>query len=162
MPISPYIRRLREKIGHDLLHLVGVSAVVRNDRGEVLLVKSADHGIWMPIGGMVEVGEEPADSAMREVREETGINVSVEQLLGVFDGPLVTYPNGDQVHYVSLVFRCHAVGGAIHVGDEENTDVRFFSPAQLPPMRPDHQRNVTLALKAQPAAIFFSQGRHRP
>lgn len=162
MSISPFIRQLREKVGHDLLHLVGVSAVVLNERGQVLLVKSADHGQWMPIGGMVEPGEEPADAAVREVREEAGVQAAVERAAGVFDGPRVTYPNGDRVHYITLVFRCRAAGGEMRVGDEENTAVDFFPATALPPMRADHQRNVMCALVEQSAASFVCQGEVRP
>ena len=161
MPISPFIRQLRQKIGHDLLHLVGVSAVVTNDRNEILLVKSKDHGQWMPIGGMVEVGEEPADAAIREVREETGIEAIAQRLAAVFDGPDVTYANGDRVHYITLVFRCQAVGGSPRVGDEENSDVKFFPTNALPPMRPDHERNIAHALRDQPAATFIAGGAER-
>jgi 8-oxo-dGTP diphosphatase len=87
MAISPFIRALRDKVGHDLLPLVGVSCVVINDSRQVLLVKSKECPTWMPIGGMVEVGEEPADAVVREVQEETGVHVEPQRLAGVFDGP---------------------------------------------------------------------------
>ena len=157
MPISPFILNLRRKIGHDLLHLIGVSGVVTNGRGEVLLVKSKDHGQWMPIGGMVEVGEEPADAIVREVREETGVAVTVDRLAGVFDGPRVTYGNGDQTHYVTVVFRCTAAADAVaRVADEENSDARFCPPDQLPAMREDHSRNIACALSVQERAAFVT------
>src|SRR3984957_11733244 len=155
MPASEFIKNLRKKIGNDLLHLVGVSCVVVNDRREVLLVHSKERGIWMPIGGMVEPGEEPADSAVREVFEETGVQVVPERLVGVYDGPAVTYQNGDRVQYVTIVFRCRPVGGEPHVHDDENSDVRYFPLDALPELRADHRRNIEHALLDQAAAIFL-------
>jgi 8-oxo-dGTP pyrophosphatase MutT (NUDIX family) len=155
MPASEFIQNLRRRIGHDLLHLIGVSCVVVNDRREVLLVHSKERGNWMPIGGMVEPGEEPADSVVREVFEETGVEVVPERLVGVFDGPAVTYKNGDRVQYITIVFRCRPVGGSPHVHDDENTDVRYFPAGALPELRADHRRNIDDALVDQSAAIFL-------
>jgi 8-oxo-dGTP pyrophosphatase MutT (NUDIX family) len=155
MPASDFIKNLRSRIGHDLLHLVGVSAVVVNEEGGVLLVHSKERGNWMPIGGMVEPGEEPADAVVREVFEETGVHVVPERLVGVYDGPSVTYMNGDRVQYVTIVFRCRPIGGSPHVHDDENTDVRYFPAGELPELRADHRRNIDHALLEQPAAIFL-------
>src|SRR2546421_12522899 len=102
MGMSPFIRALREKIGHDLLPLVGISGVVVTADRRVLLVKSKECPTWMPIGGMIEPGEEPADAAVREIDEETGVQVAPERVAGVFDGPNVTYSNGDRAHFVTI------------------------------------------------------------
>ena len=157
MPVSDFIKNLRTKIGHDLLHLIGVSGVVINDQQEVLLVNSKERGMWMPIGGMVEPGEEPADAIVREVFEETGVKVVPQRLVGVYDGPTVTYKNNDQVRYISIVFRCRPIGGNPHVHDDENTDVRYFPLAALPELRADHRRNIDHAMLDQPAAIFVTR-----
>src|ERR1700710_2406234 len=155
MPASDYIKNLRSRIGHDLLHLLGVSGVVVNDRGEILLVYGKESGLWMPIGGMVEPGEEPADAIVREVFEETGVHAMPERLVGVYDGPTATYANGDRVRYVSIVFRCRPIEGTPHVHDDENTDVRYFPADALPDMQEYHRRNIDHALLEQSAAIFL-------
>jgi len=108
----------------------------------------------MPIGGMVEVGEEPADAIVREVLEETGVHVEPQRLAGVFDGPDVTYLNGDRVHYITIVMRCRPVGGEPRVNDDETLDVRYFPLDTLPEMRADHHRNIEVALRDEPAAAF--------
>ena len=154
MPISPHIAALRAKVGTDRLVAVGVSAVVLDDAGHVLLVRDATHGDWMPVGGMVEPGEEPAAAAVREVFEEAGVRCAAEHLVGVYDGPDVTYANGDRVSYLTVAFRCRAVDATLHPDGEEVTDARFFPPDQLPALRPDHARNVAHALARQPAAFF--------
>jgi 8-oxo-dGTP pyrophosphatase MutT (NUDIX family) len=75
-----------------VFHLPCVGAVVLNDRQEVLLVRSSDSDLWMPVGGMIEPGEEPADAAAREVYEEAGVRAVPQHLVGVYDGPSVVYP----------------------------------------------------------------------
>lgn len=72
MPIPQFIIDLRARIGRHPLWLIGVTAVVIRDDG-VLLVERADNGIWTPVTGIVDPGEEPADAAVREVAEETGV-----------------------------------------------------------------------------------------
>src|ERR1700710_1662158 len=125
MPASDYIKNLRSRIGHDLLHLLGVSGVVVNDRGEILLVYGKESGLWMPIGGMVEPGEEPADAAIREVFEETSVRIKPIKLVGAYDGPDVTYSNGDHVHYLTIAFLCKAISGTPHAHDDENHEARY-------------------------------------
>jgi len=155
MPISPFVADLRKKVGHDLLCLPGVNAVVLNDRNEILLVHSRETNLWMPIGGQIEPGEEPADAAVREVFEETGVHVTPIRLTGVFDGPDVTYSNGDRVRYLTIAFLCRAVSGEPHVHDDENHAARYFSPTNLPEMKAHHQQAIDLALADRPEAFFL-------
>jgi ADP-ribose pyrophosphatase YjhB (NUDIX family) len=157
--MSPFIRALRNKIGHDLLHLVGVSGVVLTEDRRILLVKSKEVATWMPIGGMIEPGEEPADAVVREIKEETGVDAVPERLAGVFDGPHVTYINGDRAHFVSIVFHCRPVAGEPRVNDDETTDVRYFPVDALPEMRADHRRNIEYVLRDDPAAAFLRRSR---
>lgn len=82
VPVPEFILRLRERIGHDLLWLPGVTSVVLND-GAVLLVRRSDNGSWAPVTGIVDPGEHPAKAAVREVLEETGIRCVVEELVWV-------------------------------------------------------------------------------
>jgi ADP-ribose pyrophosphatase YjhB (NUDIX family) len=154
MPISPFVANLRKKVGHDLLSLPGINAVVLNDREEILLVHSKETGLWMPIGGQVEIGEEPADAAIREVFEETGVHVKPVRLVSVYDGPAVTYSNGDLAHYITVVFLCRPISGEPHAHDEENFDARYFPSAKLPEMKPHHRQSIEMALANQPEAFF--------
>ncbi len=154
MGMSAFIRGLRAKVGTDLLQGVGVSAVVVNDGGEVLLVHARETGQWGPVGGMVDPGEEPAAAAAREVLEEAGVAVVVEHLVGVYDGPAVRYGNGDAFQFVTVCFRCRPVAGDPHPADDETTAARYFPADALPPLRADHARNVAHALARRPEAFF--------
>jgi ADP-ribose pyrophosphatase YjhB (NUDIX family) len=106
MPISPYLARLRVQVGHGLLTLPGASACIFDEVGRILLARHVDSGMWAVPGGAVAPDEDPAAAVAREVREELGIEVAVHDVIGVCGGPefRVTYPNGDQVSYGTIVY----------------------------------------------------------
>lgn len=158
MPISAYVKNIRAKIGGDLLLLPGVTAVVINERDEILLQLRRDSETWAPPSGGVEPGETAADTAIREVCEETGISVVPERVVAVLSGRnyKVTYPNGDQMATVTTVFRCWPTGAAApRVNDDESLAVRYFPRAALPEnMLPRHQRIIALALQDDAPTYF--------
>jgi 8-oxo-dGTP diphosphatase len=158
MPISPYLRRLRKRIGTDLLLLPGVSAVVLNDAGEVLLAKRSDNGEWSIVAGLIDPGEQPADAILREIQEETGVEAVIDRLVGVALHP-VTYPNGDECQYLNTWFRCRAVGGEARVNDDESTEVGWFALDALPELSAYTRLRLDTALKDQEAAWFAEPGR---
>ncbi len=131
MPVSPYVARLRAHIGHDLLLLPGVSAVVRDGAGRILLARRSDNGRWSLPAGIIDPGEQPADAVLREVFEETGVHAEIERLGGVATHPVV-YPNGDECEYLNVWFRCRAVGGAPRADGDESLEVGWFAPDALP------------------------------
>ena len=131
--MSAYIGRLRAAIGHDLL-LPSVSVLPVDAAGRVLLVRHAGHDDgWAVLGGAVEVGESPPQTAIREAREEIGAEVRLLRLVDVLGGPdyEVTYPNGDRAAYVTAVYEAEIVSGTPTVADGELSDVAWFKPAEL-------------------------------
>lgn len=135
MATPDFIRRIRASAGHQLLHLPGVSAVVFDDEGRVLLGRRADTGGWAIIGGIPEPGEQPADAVVREVHEETAVRCAPEHvvLVEAMKRP-VTYPNGDVCQFMDICFRAVAVGGEARVNDEESLEVGWFTLDALPPL----------------------------
>ncbi|MEU3479427.1 NUDIX hydrolase [Streptomyces sp. NPDC033754] len=151
MGTPDFIRALRETAGHQLLFLPGVSAVVFDDRGRVLLGRRTDNGTWAVIGGIVEPGEQPADCAVREVFEETAVHCVPERILLVetLRKPVV-YPNGDTCQYMDVAFRCRAVGGEARVNDDESTEVGWFEVDDLPEMKRFSYLRIEKALADDP------------
>ncbi|MFD3336820.1 NUDIX domain-containing protein [Streptomyces sp. NPDC058700] len=151
MATPDFIRSLREKAGQQLLFLPGVSAVVFDDRGRVLLGRRSDNGQWGIIGGIVDPGEQPADCAVREVYEETAVRCEVERIVLVetLDTPIV-YPNGDACQFMDVSFRCRAVGGEARVNDDESTDVGWFDVDGLPEMARFSHLRIEKALADEP------------
>ncbi|MFF0474822.1 NUDIX domain-containing protein [Streptomyces sp. NPDC004284] len=151
MGTPDFIRELRETAGHQLLFLPGVSAVVFDDRGRVLLGKRADNGLWAIVGGIVDPGEQPADAVVREVHEETAVRCVPERIVLVetLRKPVV-YPNGDICQYMDVTFRCRAVGGEARVNDEESTEVGWFEVDGLPEMKRFSYLRIEKALADEP------------
>ncbi|OEU88894.1 NUDIX hydrolase [Streptomyces abyssalis] len=135
MSTPEFIRRIRATAGHQLLYLPGVSAVVFDEEGRVLLGRRADTGRWSIIGGIPEPGEQPAAAARREVEEETAVRCVAERVVVVqaLEEP-VTFPNGDICQFMDICFRCRATGGEARVNDDESLDVGWFGLDALPPM----------------------------
>ena len=136
MPIPPYVAGLRSLVGHELLWLPGITAVVRDDAGRLLLARRSDTHLWALVSGIVDPGEEPAVAAAREVAEETCVDVVVEALAAISTTDEVTYPNGDRSVYLDLLFLARptspAAVAAAAVGDDENLAVGWFAPDELP------------------------------
>ena len=152
MPIPDFVSRLRAGVGHDLLWLPGVSAVVIADDGRLLLGRRADNGLWAVVSGILEPGEEPAVATAREVLEETGVTVEVVALTAVSSTGVVRYANGDLAQYLDVCFWCRPVGGEAHVADDESTAVDWFAVDDLPHdlMPTSHERIArTLAYVAR-------------
>jgi 8-oxo-dGTP diphosphatase len=154
MPISDYIKGLREKIGTDLLLVPGVTAIIFNQRREVLLHRATDDGKWYTIGGAMDPGENPADAAVREAFEETGLRVVPKRIVGVYADPVVVYANGDRVIYVSTCFECEVIGGTLGSGDDESLELRYFPVDRLPELLPSHRHRIEQALKETDRAWF--------
>lgn len=148
MSTPEFIVKLRKKIGHAPLWLPGVTAVVlrdvatsptsatRHQSPEVLLVKRSDNGEWTPVTGIIDPNEQPHDAAVREVKEETGLDVTVEALIGTGAVGPVEYPNGDVTSYVDIAVRCAVSGSDVpRVADDESVAVKWFSISEMPPMK---------------------------
>jgi 8-oxo-dGTP pyrophosphatase MutT (NUDIX family) len=154
MPTPDFILTLREKVGHDPLPLVGVTAVVFRGR-EVLLGRRSDNGELAPICGIVEHPEEPAITAVRECLEETGVRIRVDRLAWVHQIPRLRYGNGDECDFLDLVFRGEWLEGSPHPADGELSDVGWFDVDDLPgEIRPDFRARIDSAVPADGPARF--------
>jgi len=108
---------------------VAVGAAVGNDKGELLLVKRADSGVWLYPTGWADVGYSAAEVVVKEVLEETGIEAEVVRLIAVLDGLRLGFT---RVPLYSLLFYCQAVGGTLEAHPLECRDVGWFTRDTLP------------------------------
>ncbi|WP_415952900.1 NUDIX hydrolase [Streptomyces sp. KLOTTS4A1] len=150
MGTPDFIREIRTSVGHELLFLPGVTALVFDDEGRVLLGRRADTGKWSVIGGIVEPGEQPAACAVREVYEETGVHCVPERVVLVQTLDPITYPNGDRCQFMDITLRCRAVGGEARVNDEESLEVGWFSVDALPQLHEFGAFRIKQALLDEP------------
>ena len=108
---------------------VAVGAIVGNDAGEILLVQRKDSGIWLYPTGWADVGYSPAEVAVKEVSEETGIDCEPLRLLGVVDGQRMGF---SRFGMYMLLFHCRATGGKLTPHPLETADVGWFAHDELP------------------------------
>src|SRR6266566_7260864 len=127
---------------------IGVYALVF-DGEHVLLAHRRDIDWWNLPGGGMEVGETVDEAMIREVREETGLEVKVERLVGVYSKP--------QKQEVVLTFRCAVIGGTL-CETEESRECRYFLPSALPANTlPKHRQRIEDALLNRPEAVIRAQ-----
>lgn len=142
MPISQYLKSLRERVGHDILQIPSVAAIIRDDNDRILLVKSGD--AWGLPAGAIDLGETPIEAVVREVFEETGLNVSPKRIVDVFGGEnfRYVYSNGDQVEYFIVVFDCEITGGELRAIDGEVSAFRYFTVDEMPELSIPYPKTI--------------------
>jgi 8-oxo-dGTP pyrophosphatase MutT (NUDIX family) len=133
MPMSSYFSEIRGLIGSRLILVPAACVFVRDSEGRLLLVRHRNTGLWGTVGGAIDPGESPRSAAERECLEETGLKVQVARLLGVVGGGEyeVTYPNGDQVGYVSAIFSASLEGGEARPDGDEVIELGWFHDEEL-------------------------------
>jgi len=154
VPTPAYITDLRRSYGQGLLLLPGVSAVVLDAEERLLLGRRTDTGRWSLPAGIVEPGEQPGTSMLRELREETCIEARIDRLALLTAEAPMTYPNGDECQFISMVFRCTYLTGQATVGDEESTEVGWFELSALPELTERSHRRIACALPLRGETIF--------
>jgi 8-oxo-dGTP pyrophosphatase MutT (NUDIX family) len=128
-----YIRELRKQVGHRPLILPGAVVLVFNDMGQLLLQHRSDGGWGLP-GGLMELGESLEETARREVKEETGLDIGELKLEGVFSGAeyYLKVANGDELYSVTTVYSTNDYEGELELDGHESIDLQFFSLDQMP------------------------------
>ena len=124
---------------------VAVAAVVGNEDGEILLTQRADSGVWLYPVGWADVGYSPSEVAVKEVYEETGIEVEPLALIAVLDGLRLGFA---RLPLYSLVFHCRVLGGELRGHPLETRQVGFFGRDTLPWPLAGAARWVDLAFAA--------------
>ncbi|WP_141433911.1 NUDIX hydrolase [Bacillus sp. 03113] len=113
----------------------GVAVIILDEEKRVLLQKRADVGLWGIPSGHVEPGETVAQAAIREVLEETNLQIRIKKLIGVYSDPssqVFKYPNGKKVHFITTCFLAEIVGGTLRCNSSESLAVQFFHKDNLP------------------------------
>ncbi len=163
--MSEYMRRLRARLGPTLVLVPSVSVVIGDAAGRVLLARHAETGRWVLPGGSVEPHEEPADAAVREAWEETGLHVVPTRLAGVYGGPdfHVTYRNGDEVSYLMVLFEARVLAGEARPDGVEILALRYVARAELGTLdTPRWVRRVLADVLGDPARAHFRPPSWRP
>ncbi|MHB9026435.1 MAG: NUDIX hydrolase [Armatimonadota bacterium] len=134
------------------------SAIVIDDQGRVLLHRRRDNDYWSLVGGRMEPGETIAATAVRETLEESGLDVIVKKLIGVYTDPkhIIAYSDGEIRQQFSVCFECSICGGELRCSDESK-EVAFFTIEQLHTLKlhPAQWERIQDYLQHRDAAFFY-------
>jgi 8-oxo-dGTP pyrophosphatase MutT (NUDIX family) len=150
-----YIPWIRSKVGHDKIMLVVAGVIIFDDDGKVLLQKrSKTEEVWGFPGGMMELGESAEETAVREVYEETGLEVEVTSLLGVYTKYSDQYANGDKAQPIAIAFKGKAVGGRLKIDNEETYDLQYFHPEKAPKLFNRQHNDMLEDIRNNQTAVY--------
>ena len=133
-----YVRTIRQGIGDRkiILNCAGV-LVIRDDR--ILFQRRSDNNRWGLIGGLLELEETYEQAALRETREETGLEVRLESFLGIYHNHHMMWGNGDKAHTIGAYFVASILSGEVRC-DEESLELRFFGKHEIPDLFAEDHR----------------------
>ena len=160
--VEEWLRQVGEGVAGYVTPKVAVGAVVGNDRNQILLVQRADSGAWLYPTGWADVGYSPSEVAVKEVHEETGIEIEPVRLIAVLDGLRLGFT---RIPLYSLVFHCRVVGGTLRRHPLECLDVGWFDEDNLPsPLAGAERwrRQAFRALRGEPVHVLFDPPRQPP
>ena len=154
--MANYIKGIRELVGHKPIILNASGGLVTNERHEALLNLRTDTHNWSLPGGYLEYGETFATACIREVKEDSGLDVEIIQSLGIFDQGFTTYPNGDVTQVISQLYWVKPIGGhLLSAATDETLDLQYFPLDDLPPLL--NQQTADMLAAAQ---TYFAQQNH--
>lgn len=133
------------------------SAIVTDDQGRILLIRRTDNGLWSIPGGKMEIGESIGQTVVREVQEETGLEVQPTSVVGIYTNPhhVVEYSDGEVRQQFSICFRCEVVGGTLTPSDE-SSEVVFVHPDAIAvmDMTASMRRRIKDYLRGDPQPVI--------
>ena len=127
-----YIKKIRKLVGDEFLILNATAVIIVNSDNEILLQKRSDNGYWGLPGGLLELDDTITEGAIREVKEETNLDISIKRFIGVFVNPFMRWKEKDSAKVYSFAFLGEIKGGDLKVNDSESTEMQYFNYENLP------------------------------
>ncbi|MDE6471135.1 MAG: NUDIX domain-containing protein [Eubacterium sp.] len=140
--MDDYIKKVRKFIGHDELILNYAGCIIFDEQNRLLLQKRSDCEKWGFLGGMVEAGESVSEAAAREVKEESGLEVEITSLFGVYSKYFAEYSNGDKAQPIVHMFKANVIGGELIDKNNETLDLKYFDLSDVPELFCKQHRDV--------------------
>ena len=159
--MSSYLHWLRQHVGSQKVLLVFATACVRDGNGRLLWQQRGDFGWWGLPGGILELNESLPQCVVREVKEETGLDVQPVRLIGMYTSPDfdVTYPNGDEVQQITAAFECQITGGQLQADGDETVRLAWREASDVPATAPWYGAMVADLLAGKPEASYQQGGK---
>lgn len=147
-----------DRIGRSARLRVGCSAIIFDEpRQRILLTRRADNGRWCIPGGGLDPGESAEEACVREIREETGLDIRITRLVGVYSSPhfILEYADGSRNQLVALSFEGEITGGAPALSSE-TTEIAYFTLAEIEniDLMEHHRQRISDAMTNQASAFI--------
>ena len=138
-----YIKYLRQYVGHEPILTAGVGLLVFNEDRKVLMQFRNDYKQWGFPGGAMELGESFEETAKRELKEETNLNIIKAKMIKVLSGKDTyrEYPNGDKLYDITAIFVVGKFSGDLKINDSESNKLDWFEVNNLPENITNHTKN---------------------
>ncbi|QWC00666.1 NUDIX domain-containing protein [Mycoplasmatota bacterium] len=127
-----YIKDIRSKLGNDWVILNACAVVIINDKNQILLQKRSDNKLWGLPGGLMELHDSIESCAIREVKEETNLDVQLDKFIGIFNNPFMRWREKDYARIISYAFTGKIVGSEMKINDHESLELKYFDYTHLP------------------------------
>lgn len=127
-----YIKTIRDLVGDTFIILNATSVVIVNEQNQVLLQKRSDNHLWGLPGGLMELDESIEECAVREVKEETNLDIKLTKFIGVFVNPCMTWRKTDKAKVFAFSFAAEVLSGDLKVNDSESLEMAYFDYDNLP------------------------------
>ena len=160
--VEEWMRLVGEGVAGYVTPKSAIGAVVHDDQGRILLVQRADSGIWLYPTRWADVGYSPAEVAVKEVLEETGIHCRPKGVIAVLDGMRMGFT---RIPLYSTVFLCEATGGELEAHPLETRDVGWFAEDELPAMTVGLSQwgaHAFAAIRGEDVPVLFDPPRAEP
>ncbi len=153
-----YLGKLRKVVGDRLILVPGARIVMTDSAGRILLELRRDFRAWGLLGGHQEIGDSIAETAVREVFEESGFKIGRPRVFGIASDPkheTIRFPNGDKTQSVAVLFHARKPRGAAKFDAHEATDMQWFAPDELPKkLMPNSARTIKAFLRYRRTGAF--------
>ena len=152
--MEDYIKKIRKRVGHEALILNFAGCIIFDEQNRLLLQKRSDCGQWGFLGGMVEFGESVEETAVREVKEESGLDVETTSLFGVYSKYFAEYANGDKAQPIVHMFKAKIIGGEPIEKNEETAELKYFHLNEVPPLFCKQHRDILDDIKSSREFVY--------
>lgn len=143
-----YVKYIRGLVGKNKIIMNAGAIIIYNENNEILLQLRGDDHYWGLPGGIMEMGEEPKETAVREAKEETGYDVEITSYLGDFHNFDKRWPNGDSAHIICFIYDGKITGGEMVIDGDETLDLKWFDQSNLPEIDAiDHKDAINVFFK---------------
>mgnify|MGYP002640828271 FL=1 len=127
-----YVKYIRGLVGNNKIIMNAGACIIVNKSNQLLLQLRGDDHYWGLPGGIMEMGETPKETAVREVLEETGYNVKITNYMGDYHNFHKTWPGGDKAHIICFIYVGEIVSGTMVIDGDETLDLKWFDYSDLP------------------------------